>query len=74
MTSRYHDEDPSRFPELHPFKLLGLQQANLNELLQPLLHTIIFLVEMAITSRLIAKYNSYYADRPSMKSTASRRE
>jgi hypothetical protein len=31
---------------------------------QPLLHTIIFIVEMAITMRLIAKFNSYYAEKP----------
>jgi len=30
----------------------------------PLLHLIVFLIEMTITSRLIAKYNSYYAERP----------
>jgi len=30
----------------------------------PLLHTIIFLIEMAITMRLIAKFNSYYAEKP----------
>jgi len=30
----------------------------------PLLHAVIFLIEMAITTRLIAKFNSYYAERP----------
>jgi protein Mpv17 len=30
----------------------------------PVLHFVIFLVEMAIISRLAAKFNSYYADRP----------
>ncbi|OJD18851.1 hypothetical protein AJ78_01184 [Emergomyces pasteurianus Ep9510] len=30
----------------------------------PLLHTIIFLLEMAVTMRLAAKFNSYYAERP----------
>lgn len=30
----------------------------------PLLHTILFLIEMAITARLVAKFNSYYAARP----------
>ncbi|EGE80733.1 hypothetical protein RJ035_006604 [Blastomyces gilchristii] len=30
----------------------------------PLLHTIIFLVEMAVTMRLAAKFNSYYAEKP----------
>lgn len=31
---------------------------------QPLLHAIIFLVEMAVTLRLIAKFNSYYKEKP----------
>lgn len=31
---------------------------------QPLVHTVIFLIEMAILGRLAAKFNSYYADRP----------
>lgn len=31
---------------------------------QPLLHTIIFIIEMAITMRLVAKFNSYYAGKP----------
>ncbi|PGH15548.1 hypothetical protein AJ79_02330 [Helicocarpus griseus UAMH5409] len=30
----------------------------------PLLHTIAFLIEMAITMRLAAKFNSYYAEKP----------
>ncbi|KAJ5821865.1 uncharacterized protein N7525_011149 [Penicillium rubens] len=30
----------------------------------PLLHTIIFLVEMAVAARLAAKFNTYYAERP----------
>ncbi|KAI9371203.1 hypothetical protein BJX61DRAFT_534995 [Aspergillus egyptiacus] len=30
----------------------------------PLLHTIIFLIEMAATARLAAKFNSYYAEKP----------
>lgn len=30
----------------------------------PLFHAIVFLIEMAITMRLIAKFNSYYAERP----------
>ena len=34
---------------------------------QPLLHAIIFFIEMAITSRLIAKFNSYYADKPGLQ-------
>lgn len=32
--------------------------------LQPLVHTVIVLIEMAIIGRLVAKFNSYYADRP----------
>jgi hypothetical protein len=32
--------------------------------LQPLLHTIVFLVEMAVAIRLAAKFNSYYAEKP----------
>lgn len=32
--------------------------------LQPLLHAIIFLIEMVIAARLAAKFNSYYAERP----------
>lgn len=31
---------------------------------QPLLHAIIFLIEMVIAARLAAKFNSYYAERP----------
>jgi len=30
----------------------------------PLLHTILFLIEMAVTMRLAAKFNSYYAEKP----------
>ncbi|OXV11605.1 hypothetical protein Egran_00635 [Elaphomyces granulatus] len=30
----------------------------------PLLHTIIFLIEMAVTVRLASKFNSYYAEKP----------
>jgi len=30
----------------------------------PLVHLVIFLIEMAIVSRLIAKFNNYYAERP----------
>lgn len=33
-------------------------------LTQPLLHFVIFLIEMAVISRLAAKFNGYYADRP----------
>jgi hypothetical protein len=32
--------------------------------LQPLLHALVFLVEMAIISRMVAKFNSYYAEKP----------
>lgn len=31
---------------------------------QPLLHTIIFIIEMAAAMRLAAKFNSYYAEKP----------
>lgn len=31
---------------------------------KPLLHTIIFLVEMAVAARLATKFNTYYAERP----------
>ncbi|CAG7952208.1 unnamed protein product [Penicillium salamii] len=31
---------------------------------QPLLHTIIFLIEMAVAARLAAKFNTYYAEKP----------
>jgi protein Mpv17 len=37
---------------------------------QPLVHTVIFLIEMAILGRLAAKFNSYYADRPGTIYTA----
>ncbi|KAJ5301938.1 hypothetical protein PENANT_c046G06386 [Penicillium antarcticum] len=30
----------------------------------PLLHTIIFIIEMAVAARLAAKFNSYYAEKP----------
>lgn len=30
----------------------------------PFLHTIVFIVEMAVTMRIASKFNSYYADRP----------
>ncbi|KAJ6091919.1 hypothetical protein N7467_003888 [Penicillium canescens] len=30
----------------------------------PLLHTIIFIIEMAVAARLAAKFNAYYAERP----------
>lgn len=33
---------------------------------QPLLHTIIFIIELAVTMRLAAKFNTYYADKPGM--------
>jgi hypothetical protein len=31
---------------------------------KPLLHTLIFVIEMALTMRLITKFNSYYAEKP----------
>ena len=31
---------------------------------QPLLHSIIFIIELAMAARLMAKFNSYYASRP----------
>lgn len=31
---------------------------------KPLLHAVIFLIELVIMSRLIAKFNAYYAERP----------
>ncbi|KAL8766333.1 MAG: hypothetical protein Q9209_006860 [Squamulea sp. 1 TL-2023] len=31
---------------------------------QPLLHAIVLLIEMAVITRLVSKFNSYYADRP----------
>ena len=34
------------------------------DLVQPLLHTIVFLVEMALIARLTARFNSYYDERP----------
>jgi hypothetical protein len=33
-------------------------------ILQPLLHAIIFFIELAMAARLIAKFNSYYAQKP----------
>lgn len=36
---------------------------------QPLVHLVIFIFEMAILSRLAAKFNSYYNDRPSTLSS-----
>lgn len=36
--------------------------------LQPLLHAIIFLIEMSIVARLTARYNAYYGERPGMYS------
>jgi hypothetical protein len=33
---------------------------------QPVVHLVIFLIEMAVVSRLKAKFNNYYAERPSM--------
>jgi len=35
-------------------------------MLQPLLHTIIFLIEMAAAARIAAKFNTYYAEKPGM--------
>lgn len=34
--------------------------------LQPLLHAIIFLIEMTLVARLVARYNAFYAERPGM--------
>lgn len=34
---------------------------------QPLLHAIVFLLEMAAVSILTRKFNSYYASRPGMR-------
>ena len=34
-------------------------------MLQPLLHAIIIFIEMVIVTRLIAKFNYYYAEKPS---------
>lgn len=39
---------------------------------KPLLHAIIFIIEMVIVSRLIAKFNSYYADKPGMAVSSGR--
>lgn len=39
---------------------------DLNYLYQPLLHALIFIIEMVVVSRLIAKFNSYYAEKPGM--------
>lgn len=41
--------------------------------LQPLLHTIIFLIEMAVAARLAAKFNTYYAEKPGMPLSATSR-
>jgi hypothetical protein len=40
---------------------------------QPLLHTIIFLIEMAVAARLAAKFNTYYAEKPGMSLSATSR-
>jgi len=32
--------------------------------LQPLLHTIVLLIEMAVTMRLASRFNAFYAERP----------
>lgn len=47
--------DTSKLPE---------RETNTDSHNQPLLHTVIFLIEMAIATRLITKFNSYYAERP----------
>ena len=58
MTSRLiYTRAMSRYQKL-------AQLANFKTPSQPLLHTIIFLIEMGITARLVTKYNSYYADKP----------
>lgn len=36
--------------------------------LQPLLHAIIFIIELAVAMRLAAKFNSYYAEKPGKRS------
>lgn len=40
---------------------------------QPLLHTIIFLIEMAVAARLAAKFNTYYAEKPGKPLAATSR-
>ncbi|KAJ5160382.1 uncharacterized protein N7482_007386 [Penicillium canariense] len=40
----------------------------------PLLHTIIFLIEMAVATRIASKFNTYYAERPGKAPTATSRE
>jgi hypothetical protein len=48
----------------HP--LLPLASLLMMNMAQPLLHTLLFLIEMLVTMRLVAKFNSYYADKPGM--------
>lgn len=55
----------------HQRRFLNLVAASRNTLAdtiplleQPLVHLVIFLIEMAVISRLTAKFNTYYADRP----------
>lgn len=33
---------------------------------QPLLHAIVFLIEMTLVARLVSRYNAYYGQRPGM--------
>ncbi|KAJ5691265.1 hypothetical protein N7493_000595 [Penicillium malachiteum] len=37
----------------------------------PLLHTIIFIIEMAVAARIAAKFNTYYADKPVLTTMAT---
>ena len=40
------------------------QPANLSFIKQPLLHTIVALIEMALVARLVSRFNSSYEERP----------
>lgn len=51
---------------------IGEFHSNLLSFFQPLLHTILFLIEMAVTMRLAAKFNSYYAEKPGKESMPRR--
>jgi hypothetical protein len=41
---------------------------------QPLVHTIIFLIEMAIVTRIVTKFNTYYTERPGKQNAVIRGE
>jgi protein Mpv17 len=64
---------PPTAAEIEMWKLRE-HETGANSTNQPLVHAVIFLIEMAMVTRLVTKFNSYYGERPGKhRSVSSRR-